>query len=154
MAEYEFIDFKAPTKENPYKDVVQALADLNNPEKGYPLTIDVNEMNKEVFKFQRAANEINRTARLRQTITDDVVEEGVDEDGNPVKSGNVTVIFTITKMHKGRRGPRKVVNPEEENTDSGNTENSEADNTENSEGDNTESNTDSENSSSGRGRRR
>jgi hypothetical protein len=97
------------------------------------MVVDVNEANKEQFKFQRAANDIGKTARLRQTDTENVTEEGVDEDGNPVKSGNVALYFTITKMHKGRRGPRKAVNPEEQSEPENSTENVDENTSENSE---------------------
>ena len=109
MAEIIFGDYIPESKENEYHETVQALADFNDEHKSVTLIVDVNDAPKEQFKFQRAANDIQKTARLRIKDESDVIVEGFDEDGNEVKSGKVKLVFTLTKMHKGRRSKKNAV---------------------------------------------
>jgi hypothetical protein len=109
MAEIIFGDFEPEEKANPYTEVVQALAELNSESKSVTLVVDVNEASKEQFKFQRAANLIQKTARLRIKDESGVSVTGYDEDGNEVKTGNVKLVFTLSKMHKGRRSKKPAV---------------------------------------------
>ena len=100
----EFGTFTTEERVNPYAETVTKLSELNDPNASVTLTVDYDDKVKEQFKFQRAANAIGKTARLRK-IDDSAVEEiGVDEDGHSVFAGVVRLTFTLTKMHKGRRG--------------------------------------------------
>jgi hypothetical protein len=117
MAEIIFGDFIPEEKLNEYVEVVQQLADLNDENKSVTLVVDVNESQREQLKFQRAANNIQKTARLRVKNEDDVKVTGKDEDGNDVKVGTVKLVFTLTKMHKGRRGAKPVVEGESADSD-------------------------------------
>jgi hypothetical protein len=108
MAEIIFGDYVPEEKENPYTETVQKLADFNDEKKSVTLVVDVNDSPKEQFKFQRAANLIQKTARLRLTDSSDVKITGVDEDGNEIREGKVKLVFTLTKMQKARRRSKKA----------------------------------------------
>ena len=100
----EFTTFEAPEKVNPYIETVQALAEKNDENAAVVLTVDVNNAQREQFLFQRAANKIGKTARLRNKDESTVKEGKPDEDGNKTKSGEVKLTFTLTEKHKTRRG--------------------------------------------------
>ena len=95
----EFTKFEAKEKENPYVETVQALAEANDPDAAVVITAPVDKAQYERNLFQRAANKINKTARLR--FTD---ESGVSEDKDGEKSGDVKMTFTLSNKHKTRRG--------------------------------------------------
>jgi hypothetical protein len=109
MAEIIFGDYIPEEKANPYIETVNTLAAYNDENKSVTLVVDVNEATRDQLKFQRAANTIQKTARLRVRNEDDVRVTGVDEDGNEVKTGNVKLVFTLSKMHKGRRNKKGTV---------------------------------------------
>jgi hypothetical protein len=109
MAEIIFGDYVPEEKENPYIETVQKLAEFNDETKSVTLVVDINDLTREQLKFQRAANTIQKTARLRHTDISDVVSNGYDAEGNEIKSGNVKLIFTLTKMHKGRRSKKGTI---------------------------------------------
>lgn len=106
--EISFGEYVAPDKVNPYTETVAQLitASESNPNASVTLAVDVNDAPKEQFKFQRAANEAGKTAKVR-LVDDSAVKEGKpDEDGNPTHKGIVKITFTLTTKHKARRGAK------------------------------------------------
>lgn len=118
----EFGTFEASEKANEYKEVVQQLADLNDESAKVVITVPVGEAQKTQFQVQRAANEINKTARLRLKDESNVRVVGQDDEGNDVHEGNVSLTFTLTKKHNARNRKKGVATTNTENA----TENSEA----------------------------
>ena len=105
--EISFGEFVAPETVNPWTDKVKELADLNNEKAAMTVAVDVNDAQSTQFKIQRAANTIGKTAKLRLKNEDDVRVAGQDEDGNDVREGQVKLTFTLSKLHKARRGQAK-----------------------------------------------
>lgn len=107
-----FGEYEEKEKLNPFTEIVSDLSDMtdvwkNEGRKNPPsvtIEVDVNDVAKTKFLVQRAANAISKTARIRTTDESQVAVIGKDENGNDIQSGNVNVTFTITKLHKVRRG--------------------------------------------------
>lgn len=112
----EFGTFEATEKANEYKEVIQQLADLNDESKSVVITVPVADAQKTQFQVQRAANEINKTARLRLKDESNVRVAGQDDEGNDVHEGNVSLTFTLTKKHNARNRKKGVVSNNPENT--------------------------------------
>lgn len=108
-AKISFGTFEEASKVNPYRETIDQLAALNDPKATVVLEVDVNDVQKEQFRLQRAANEIGKTARLRLKDESAVKEGKPDDEGNPTHTGNVVLTFTLGAMHKARRGPRNTV---------------------------------------------
>lgn len=107
MAEIEFGTFVEPEKVNPFAETVAKLAEA--PEgTSVTLTSDVKEAAADQFKFQRAANAIGKTARLRIKDESGVKVVGKDAEKNDVLGGVVKLTFTLTAKHKQRRGQTVV----------------------------------------------
>lgn len=100
----EFTTFTAPEKTNPYAADVEKLAAVGSEDAAIVITVDANAAVKEQFKFQKAANAINKTARLRNTDDSGAKVVGKTESGKPVYEGVVKLTFTLTAKHKARRG--------------------------------------------------
>lgn len=100
-----FSEFVAPEKENPYTETVaqHIAAAEKNPNAAVVLEADVNDIAKEQFKYQRAANAAGKTAKIRLTDKSGVKQGKPDADGNIPETGNVKVTLTITALHKARR---------------------------------------------------
>jgi hypothetical protein len=105
--EITFGEFVVPETVNPWTDKVKELADRNNENAAMTVTVDVNDAQSTQFKIQRAANVIGKTAKLRLKDEADVRVAGQDEDGNDVREGSVKLTFTLSKLHKARRGQNK-----------------------------------------------
>lgn len=104
MAEIEFGTFATAEKVNPYTEVVKQLNESADPNAAVILTVEAKDSLTEQLKFQKAANSIGKTARLREKDESEISQGPADEDGLPTINGNVKLTFTLTKMHKGRRG--------------------------------------------------
>lgn len=83
----EIADFNEEVKENPYTADVKALNDAG-PGKAATLVVDDKDVKKTKFKFSKAANAIDRTARVRVT--------------EPLGDGTTRIVFTLTEKHKPR----------------------------------------------------
>lgn len=105
MTDVQFGTWEPEEKVNPYTDIVakHIAAAEKNPNASYTLTVDVNDAQKEQFKYQKAANLAGKTAKLRMTDTSKVTEKP-NADGEIERSGKVSLVFTITNRHKARRG--------------------------------------------------
>lgn len=90
MSNIEFTTFEPEAKENPYTQTVEDLAALGDPNAAVKVTVKADDSQREQFKFQKAANAISKTARVRAKTE--------NEDGT------VTLVFTLTEKHKTRRG--------------------------------------------------
>lgn len=103
-AKITFGEFVAEEAVNPWAEHVAALADraLTNPNASITIDVDVADAQGAQFKFQRAANDIGKTARLRLKDDSGVKVTGKDKDGDDIVSGNVALTFTLTGRHKGR----------------------------------------------------
>ena len=64
----------------------------------------MNDAQREQIKFQKAANSIGKTARLRHKDESAVVVTGDGE--SETKTGEVKMTFTLTEKHKVRRGKK------------------------------------------------
>ena len=101
------IDFTVPTKANPYTEDVKALAEAGDG-KGFEILVPKDKANKARLQFAKAANGINKTARLR-------VSEPVGDD--------VRMVFTLTAKHKARKSDdASEATPTEETEPTENTE--------------------------------
>lgn len=110
-------------EDNKVNEWAESVAQLvaaaeKNPDASMTITVDANDEANASLKVQRAANDLDRTARKRHTDYDSVTyTPRVDSDGKPVlnkrkeqivdKTGNVRITFTITAKHKVRRGNDK-----------------------------------------------
>lgn len=103
---FEFGEYIAPAKDNPYTELVAQLAELDSEKASVTITVDANDAQKEQFKFQKAANAIDKTARLRVTNDEDAKIIGKTESGKPKYEGTVKLTFTLTHKHKARRGQK------------------------------------------------
>lgn len=104
MADIEFTTFEATEKPNPYVEAVENLAKADDVNAAAAITVDVNDAQREQGLFQKAANKIGKTARLRMKDESNVTVKGEGEDA--VKSGTVRLVFTLTEKHKVRRGKK------------------------------------------------
>lgn len=102
--EVVFGEYVEPEKVNPYTDSVSKLASLENENASMTITVDANNVQREQLKVQRAANEIGKTARLRNTDDSKAKVIGKTDNGKPKYEGVVTLTFTLTHKHKARRG--------------------------------------------------
>jgi hypothetical protein len=84
------IDFTVPEKVNPYTDAVAALSEAGEG-KGFEIVCDTKDAGKNSLAFRKAANVIDKTARLR--ISEDDAE-----------LGTTRMVFTLTHKHAARRG--------------------------------------------------
>ena len=100
--EFEFIDWEPAEKVNPYIEIVKALAEFTDENKGYSVIVHKSEAIKTRTDFAKAANAIGKTARVR---VNGALIEGTE---------NVRFVFTLTKKHKARKGAaRNVESPVE-----------------------------------------
>lgn len=110
----EATTYVPPVKENPLIETVRAHIEesAENPAAARTITVPVADAGKAQLLYQKAANELGKTAKLR--IKDDsAVKKGKpDEDGNDTFSGNVKLTFTITTRNKARRGPKPAAEAE------------------------------------------
>lgn len=90
------VDFVAPQKVNPYTEDVQNLIDAGEG-KALKLTVPVADFAKTKLKFAKAANALDKTARVQDVDDSKVI---VDKDDKEV--GDVTITFTLTEKHKPR----------------------------------------------------
>lgn len=104
MADVEFTTFEATEKPNPYVEAVENLAKAEDANAAAAITVDVNDVQREQGLFQKAANKIGKTARLRHKDESNVKIEGKGDDA--VKTGTVRLVFTLTEKHKVRRGKK------------------------------------------------
>lgn len=102
----EFGEYVEPEKINPYTENVRQLAELDNENASMTITVDANKAKNEQFKVQKAANELGKTARLRNTDDSNATQVGKSEKGKPVYEGTVRLTFTLTSKHKARRGSK------------------------------------------------
>lgn len=113
----EFGTYESEEKPNEYAETVQALADKDDPFASVTVTVNAKDASKEQFAFQRAANAIKKTARLRLKDESDVRAGEPDEEGKPTVEGTVKLTFTLTKMHKGRRSKGDTEHNDDENSE-------------------------------------
>lgn len=99
----EIITFEAPEKANPFFEDVEKLLEASkvNENAAGVIVVPVEEAYKSQLLFQKAANAIGKTARLRLTDKEEVTEVLVE--GEKVERGNVRLVFTLTERHKNRR---------------------------------------------------
>lgn len=103
MAEIEFGTFEVAEKVNPYTDVVAKLVEAGD-NASVTLTVGHDEVIRERNLIAKAANTINKTARLREK-DESKVKYGKGEDGEQVAvGGTVRLTFTLSPRHKPRRG--------------------------------------------------
>jgi hypothetical protein len=110
MADYYFGDYVPEAKENPYIEMIKDLAEFNDETKAAIVTVDVNDVVNATNKIQRAANLVGKTARKRYTDKSEVTTS-TNAAGETEYSGDVKIIFTLTKLHKARRGKPNVGDP-------------------------------------------
>lgn len=103
-ADFEFVTWESPAKANPYTDLVQKLADRNDESAGVTITVDAKEAANRQLLFQKAANAIGKTARLRHTDTSGSRVTGQTAKGRDIREGVVKLTFTLTEKHAQRRG--------------------------------------------------
>ena len=70
---------------NPFDEIVYQM--LNNDGASVTLTVTKDDVKKTIYKLQRAANRIDRTARLQDTTS---------------QGDTVSLTFTLTKKFVGR----------------------------------------------------
>lgn len=101
----EFGTFTPVEKANPYIETVTKLNEAGE-NASVTLTVDATKEKAEHLLFSKAANSIDKTARLR--LRDgSKIKYGPDEDGTQVATGGtVALTFTLTKRHKNRRGTK------------------------------------------------
>lgn len=101
-AKIEFGTFEPEVKENPYTETVSQLADAGE-NASVTLTVSYDEAIKQRNLFAKAANGIDKTARLRDK-DESKVKYGTGEDGEQVAvGGTVRLTFTLGPRHKARR---------------------------------------------------
>lgn len=98
-----FGTFVKEEKANPYADTVAKLASLDDENASVTLTVDANRASAEQFAFQKAANAIGKTARVRHIDDTEATVVGKTERGKNKYKGVVAITFTLTTKHKGRR---------------------------------------------------
>lgn len=109
MAEkIEFGTFVAPEKVNPYTEVVEKLSAAEDENASVTITVPAKDADKRRLAFQRAANAIGKTARVRLTDDSAVKVTGKDDKGKDVLAGDVKITFTLTKRHQNRRGEKSA----------------------------------------------
>lgn len=102
----EIGDYVEVKTENPYDSTIAALIKANDDAveadkakggdgstvhpKQVAITVPKADVKKTKFKVSKAANDVDRTARLRSSV---------DNDGGET----VTLVFTLTNRHKARR---------------------------------------------------
>lgn len=100
----EFGTWESPETVNPYIDTINALAahikETGNENASVTITVPKGEAIKTRLNVSRAANAIDKTARVRVN-GETVIENGTD-------TGNVRFVFTLTKKHKARKGSEHV----------------------------------------------
>jgi len=102
-AKIEFGTFEPEAKVNPYTEVVAQLAEAGE-NASVTLTVDHDKVIKERNLFAKAANGIDKTARLRDK-DESKVKYGTDDEGEQVSvGGTVRLTFTLSPRHKARRG--------------------------------------------------
>jgi hypothetical protein len=102
---FDFGTWEAPSTVNPYLEVVAALASLDDETKSYMVVVHKSELLKTRNNLAKAANAVNKTARMR------VNGETVIEDG--AATNNVRFVITLTNMHKPRKGAKRDTMAEE-----------------------------------------
>jgi hypothetical protein len=93
------IDFEPPVKDNPYKETVGLLIEAGEG-KASEIIVPKDDANKHRNLFAKAANERNKTARLR------IEELVIPEDGS--EPTHTRLVFTLTKRHAPRRGKEET----------------------------------------------
>lgn len=109
-AKVEFGTFEPEVKENPYKDVVAQLAEAGE-NAAVTLTVPFDKVVRERNLIAKAANAIDKTARLRKT-DESGVKFGKGEDADKAIGGTVALTFTLSARHKARRGKGDTAAPE------------------------------------------
>lgn len=102
----EFTTFVPEEKVNPYTTTVAKLAEAGE-DAAVVITVDANKASAEQFKFQKAANAIGKTARVRHVDDSGAEVTGVKDNGKKIYKGDVKITFTLTTKHKARRGNDK-----------------------------------------------
>jgi hypothetical protein len=103
----EIIDFIPPVKTNEYTPDVQALIDAGEG-KAARIVAPANDAAKAQRLFQKAANMLERTAKLIPELTE---TEGEGDEAV------VKLTFTLTKRHKARRNAEREAAKAEAPTD-------------------------------------
>lgn len=83
-----FGTYEAKKKVNEYDDIVQELLAFDDENSSVTIVIDKKDADKTRYKMQRAANAVDKTARLRET--------------NEMEDGEVALVFTLTEKFRGR----------------------------------------------------
>lgn len=98
-------EYVPPVKENPLTDIVaEHVAEAEtNPNAARIITVPVEDATKAQLLYQKAANELNKTAKLRIKDESKVKAGKPDENGDIPLTGDVSLTFTITARNKARR---------------------------------------------------
>lgn len=100
MSEFIFGTYVKPAKVNPYAEVVKELDKASKKDANASVTFPVSpeSASNAVTLFRKAANDIDRTARL-VNMEEDAIDGMAD----------VLLTFTIGPRHKGGRGRKAKV---------------------------------------------
>jgi hypothetical protein len=101
--EIVFGKWEAPEKANPYTDIVKQLADAGE-DASVTITVDAKEAANRQLQFQKAANAIDKTARLRHTDASGSAVIGQTAKGRDIREGVIKFTFTLSQKHSQRRG--------------------------------------------------
>jgi hypothetical protein len=106
--EIVFGTWKSAEKANPYTDIVKQLAeapaDENGDDPSVTIKVNAKEAANRQLLFQKAANAIGKTARLRHTDASGSAVIGQTAKGRDIREGVIKFTFTLSQKHSQRRG--------------------------------------------------
>lgn len=103
---FQVTEFVAPEEVNPYIEDVATFAKENEGKLTAAFTIDVpaQKQSKHELWVRKAANAVNKTARLRKVDKSGVTITGQTEKGRDIREGVVLLTYTLTEKHKEGKG--------------------------------------------------
>lgn len=104
-------EYVAPEAVNPYLENVAEFAKANegNDKAAFAIDVPAKDQAKTELAVRKAANAVNKTARLRKVDTSKRQITGQTDKGKDILEGVVVLTFTLSEKHKGGRG-RKPAN--------------------------------------------
>lgn len=115
---FQITTFVAPEAVNPYLDDVAAFAKDNADKADAAFTIDVpaKDQTRHELWVRKAANAVDKTARLRKADRKEVKVAGQTDKGKDILEGTVYLTYTLREKDKGGKGrkPKEVVETDAE----------------------------------------
>lgn len=103
---FKVTEYIAPEAVNPYLDDVAEFAKANegNDTAAFEIDVPAKDQMKTELAVRKAANAVNKTARLRKVDASNKKVVGQTDKGKDILEGVVVLTFTLSEKHKGGRG--------------------------------------------------